>query len=337
MRLSLLRRLVFFVVLPLAACAVAQPQGQPEWVAGASKKHPAAGYLIGRGSGSTAEEAQNRARGDLATVFEVRVEVVTGSSTEVNKSGNREQVDKRDFQQVTASTDKVIQGVSIAELWRDPKTMDFHALAILSRAQAAAGLREELGQIDASVARELTNADGASDPLLKIGALNRALNTAISRDGFQASLKVVDPSGVGLPPPTPQNVVREKIDAALKTISIAPVVGDDGGAPEFAGTLKAGLAAAGFLAKREADAKLALIGKLALRDLGQQNGWYWVRGTVDVSLVERAAGDRVRGGKSWPIKASAQDAKTARARALAEIEKLFKQELREAIIGFAAS
>ena len=67
----------------------------PEWINGNPKMYPNEMYLIGRGVGSTAEEAQNRARGDLATIFEVRVEVLTASTTTVAKSGNKEQVDRQ--------------------------------------------------------------------------------------------------------------------------------------------------------------------------------------------------------------------------------------------------
>lgn len=324
------------LLLLLLAVLSAPVFAEPDWIAGQPKKYPLAGYLIGRGAGATAEEAQNRARGDLATVFEVRVEVLTESSTTVSKAGGKEQVEKRDGQQVTASTDKVISGINIAEVWRDPVSKDFHALAVLSRTQAAAGLREEIGNIDAAVRREFDGAGAQSDVLLKLGGLSRAFDTAVSRDGFQASLKVVDPAGVGIPAPLPQALIRQEIDQALKRVSIAPMVTEDAGAREFAGALKAGLAAAGFLARDGARAELKLLGKLNLTDLGQQNNWHWVRGTVEVALVE-AGSERVRGGKTWPIKASAQDARTARARALQEVEKLLKQELRATIIGFAAS
>ncbi|MGV8934421.1 MAG: hypothetical protein ACOH1I_07345, partial [Gallionellaceae bacterium] len=48
---------------------------QPSWVSGDPGKYPSDQYLIGRGVGATEAEAQNRARGDLATIFEVRIEV----------------------------------------------------------------------------------------------------------------------------------------------------------------------------------------------------------------------------------------------------------------------
>jgi hypothetical protein len=308
----------------------------PSWVQGESAEYPESQYLVGRGVGATEEEAQNRARGDLATIFEVRVEVRTENTTSVAQSGKSEQVNKFASQQVSAKTDKVISGINIAKIWRDPVTKDFHALAVLSRAQAATSLREELAKIDGEVQQQMDAANAAEDPLLKIGVLSRALDVSVKRDGFQASLKVVNPSGRGVDAPIPQATVQAKIDDALKHILIVPEVEEDAGAKEFSSILKGGLAAAGFLATRAGDAQFALVGKLTLNDLGRRANWNWMRATVEVSLVEKATG-RVRGSQTWPVKASAQDAQTARTRALIEVEKLFKQELRSAIIGFSAS
>ena len=317
-------------------CSALVLAGAPDWVGGNAKKYPSNTYLMGRGVGATLEEAQNRARGDLATIFEVRVEVLTENTTTVAKSGNKEQVQQIASQQVSAKTDKVISGIHIAEVWRDPRSMDFHALAVLGRAQAAASLSEEIGQIDATVQLEVNTADEAVDPLLKIAALTRAMRAAVNRDGFQASLKVVNSSGQGVDAPIPQALVHLQMDAVLKKIKMASEVVDNAGAPEFAGILKGGLAAAGFLAQTSNEAEFVLQGTLTLNDLGRKEKWHWMRGTIEVALLEKASG-RVRGSKTWPVKASAQDVKTARSRVLFEIEKLLKQDLRPAIIEFAAS
>lgn len=305
----------------------------PSWVSGDPGKYPSDQYLIGRGVGSTEAEAQNRARGDLATIFEVRIEVVNANSTTATQSGNKEKVDRVASQQVTASTDKVISGITIAEVWRDPVTQDVHALAVLPRAQASASLREELGKIDEELQQDIQDSKAASDPLLKVSALNKALQASVKREGFQASLKVVDPSGKGIKAPVSQAEVSQQLGKTLKSIKITPEVIDDDGQKEFTKILKGGLAAAGFLATNSANSDLVLEGKLSFSDIGRRDGWYWMRATVDVSLVEKES-HRVRGSQTWPVKASAQDAKTARSRALIEVEKLFKEELRSAIIGF---
>ena len=310
--------------------------GQPDWLNGSSSEYPDTQYLVGRGVGATEAEAQNRARGDLATIFEVRVQVADENITSVAKSGNKEQVSKQATQRVSAKTDKVISGITIAKIWRDPETMDYHAFAVLSRSQARTSLREELAKIDEDIQQQINNAQAATDSLLKIAALSHALDASIKRDGFQATLKVVDPSGRGVEESVSQSTIRIQINDILKHVQITQQVAEDGGEPAFSSILKGGLAAAGFLASRSEEADFVLVGKLTLNDLGRRENWNWVRATVEVSLVEKASG-RVRGSKTWPVKSSAQDAPTARSRALIEVEKLFKQELRSAIIEFAAS
>lgn len=329
---GIFKTLVVIAGLLTAVAALAAP---PEWITGNATMYPNAMYLIGRGAGSTEDEAQNRARGDLATVFEVRIDMMTENTTTVVNSGNKEQVHKLATQQVSAKTDKVINGINIAEIWRDPETMEYHALAVLLRSQAAASLREEIANLDDGVQMEVNAAKAAGDPLLKIAALTRAMESAVKRDGFQASLKVVDSSGHGIEAPVPQTVVQAQIDAALQRIRIAPEVVEDAGAKEFVTILKGGLAAAGFLAQGSDKADFVLTGKLTLNDPDRQNNWYWMRGTVEVSLQEKESG-RVRGSKTWPIKASARDVRTVRSRVLIEAEKLLDQDLRSAIIEFAS-
>jgi hypothetical protein len=105
---------------------------------------------------------------------------------------------------------------------------------------------------------------------------------------------------------------------------------------EFTKVAKGGLAAAGFMATKLEDADLVMTGTLNMVDLGLREGWYWERATLSVTLTEKESG-RVRGHKIWPVKASAQDQVTARSRAMIEVDKLFKQELRSTIIDFAVN
>lgn len=327
-RLFVMTASLLFATIAMAA--------QPKWITDSTLEYPSAMYLVGRGIGSTADEAQNRARGDLATIFEVRIEVINSDEINVARSGSKEQVDRKSSQQVSAKTDKVISGINIAEVWRDPVTQDVHAIAVLPRAQASASLREELAKIDDGMTQHMKTAQAENDLLLKVGALSQALQATINREGFQASLKIVDPSGRGVPSPFTQASVQKQISDTLKKVSIASEITEDAGYKDFALVMKRGLAAAGFLAANAANADLVLESKLSLTDIGKADGMYWTRGTVEVSLVERASG-RVRGGKTWPVKEAARDARTSRTRTLIEIEKLLKEELRSAIVEFASS
>jgi hypothetical protein len=336
MQLKMISKLLLISLCLISTAAVQAAVKQPDWLNGSSSQYPDELYLVGRGVGSTEAEAQNRARGDLATIFEVRVQVASENTTTVVQSGKKEQVNNMATQKVSATTDEVISGINIAKIWRDPVTKDFHAFAVLSRTQAGASLREELGKIDSEVQQQVQAAQATQDPLQKIGALTRALDVSVKRDGFQSSLKVVDPSGQGVEAALSQSSIRTQINELMKGVRIVPEVADNGGSVEFSGILKGGLASAGFLAAHSEEADLILVGKITMSDLGRRENWNWVRATVEVSLVEKST-RRVRGSKSWPVKSSAQDAPTARSRALLEVEKIFKEELRSTIIEFASS
>jgi hypothetical protein len=306
---------------------------QPDWLNGSSSEYPDEQYLVGRGVGATEAEAQDRARGDLATVFEVRVQVSNEMSTTVANSGNKEQINKLASQQVSAKTDKVISGITIAKIYRDP-AMDFHALAVLSRSQASASLQEELAKIDDELKLQTQAANAETDPLLKVASLSQAMQALIKREGFQASLKVVDPTGRGVPASVSQAALQQQIGETLRKVRIAPGHSANADSTEFTKIAKGGLAAAGFMATKLEEADLVISGTLNMVDLGRIEGWNWERATLSVTLTEKESG-RVRGHKIWPVKASAQDQLTARSRAMIEVDKIFKQELRSTIIDFA--
>ena len=271
------------ISLFLVSCTAVHAAKQPDWLNGSSSEYPDELYLVGRGVGSTEAEAQNRARGDLATIFEVRVQMSSENTTTVARTGKKEQVSTAASQQVSTSTDEVISGINIAKIWRDPVTKDFHAFAVLSRTQAGASLREELGKIDNEVKQQVQTAQATQDILQKIGALTHALDVSIKRDGFQSSLKVVDPSGQGVEAPISQSSIRAQINDLMKSVRIAPEVAESSGASEFPGILRGGLASAGFLAAHSGEADLVLVGKLTLTDLGRRENWNWVRATVESS------------------------------------------------------
>lgn len=331
--MKLIFRHLLLIGLLQTACSLA---ATPDWVSGNPSDYPAALYLIGRGVGATETEAQNRARGDLASIFEVRVQVLNTNTTSVTQSGHKEQIERSALQQVSAKTDKVISGINIAQIWRDPDTQDFHALAVLSRTQASTRLRDEIAKIDAEIEQHLASTQSSDDVLLKLNGFIKALAVADQRTGLQNTLKVIDPTGRGVESAIPQASLQHQLEDAIARVHITTQVLDDAGNKNFSNVLQGGLAAAGFLAASAAEADFVLTGKLILSDLGRQADWNWVRATVEVTLVEKSSG-RVRGSKTWPVKASAQDVQTARSRALLEVEKLFKQELRSTLLAFSAS
>lgn len=313
----------------IAGCATA-PQ-TPDWVHGTSRQYPAEQYLIGRGEAPTAEQAQERARADLAKIFEVAVAVESEDVQAFKRQGEAGVYEEKTSRRIATRAEQIVRGIRIAEFWQDPASRTQHALAVLPRLQAGVSLREEIGRLDDAIRRLVEQARAGDDALARAGAASRALELAVERDGYQKSLKIVDITGRGVEAPFPATRLRADRDELLKRVRIAPRVDGD---PELDGIVRGALAAAGFLAETGDQPEYLLDARMKLEDLGRQDGWYWQRGVVEIALVESASG-RVRGTKSWNVKAAGQERATAHARVLQEADAALKKDLRRTLTGFA--
>lgn len=333
---------------PLLGCALltaggcASQPSQPDWVTGNSQKYQAEQYLIGRGQADKPEEAKDRARADLAKIFEVSVAVDSedvqsfSQKTEGKAEGKKAAGDytAQATRRIVTRTDQMIQGIQIVELWQGPVTKMHHALAVLPRLQAGTGLRQEIERLDAATRKYLEQARASSDILIKIGAANQALEAQIERAAYQKSLRVVDPTGRGAESEWNTAKLNADLTDLLKRVRVAPRMAP--GAPEGLSTVVSGaLAAAGFLIETGEKPDYILHAKLPLEDLGLQQGWYWQRGVLEITLTEVAT-SRVRGSKRWDIKVSAQQQETARQRVLDQAGTILKKELRATLSGFSA-
>lgn len=327
------------LLLPALLAGCATTPKTPDWVNGPAKAYPAAQYLIGRGDAATVEQAQDRARADLAKIFEVAVTVEFEDVQAFTRRGDSGetpgQIEQRTQRRLQTRTDKIVSGIRIADLWQDPATRTHHALAMLPRLQAGASLRQEIGALDDATRRYLEQSRQADDVLVKIGAAGRALDAQHERDGLQKSLKIVDTTGRGVEAEWSSARLRADLDELLKRLRVAVHVAAD--SPEgFAPVVRGALAHAGFLIDTADNPPYVLEAQLQAEDLGYREGWYWQRGTLVVTLRDTAA-QRARGSQRWPVKASAQERATARQRLLKETDTVLKKELRAILIGFAGS
>jgi hypothetical protein len=318
------------VVVSLTGCASA-PGGRPDWVAGKSAKYPDSQYLVGRGQADSAEDARNRARADLAKILEVAVSARTSDLTSFKSGAEGAKTESQVSRSVVTSTERAVRGIQIAEAWEDPNTKSSHALAVLSRSQAAMGLRAEIERLDAATRGHVAQARNAPDLLAQVALASRALESQRERDAFQRTLQVVDPSGRGVEPEVSSGQLAADLAALLQRVKMRPEAAD----ADLARMLSAALSQAGFVPEAGAGAPYALTGSLKLDDLGLIDGWYWTRGTLEVQLAETASG-KVRGNKRWEIKTSSPQKATAQRRALDEADAVLKRELRPAILGIAA-
>ena len=318
----------------LSGCA-SEPAKAPDWVAGDSAKYRNAEYLIGRGHAASQEEAKDRARADIAKVFQMAV-VVSSEDIQSSKSdGTAAKYEEQNSRRISTRTDQIVSGIQIAELWQDPANGSYHVLAVLPRLQAAAALRQQISELDGATANYIGQSRKENDLFLKIAAANHALETQLERESLQKNLQVVDITGRGVESQWSSAKLKADLGELLKRVSIAPRVPAD--APAGLAEIVAGaLAQAGFLLDTSDHPAFVLEAKLNLADLGLSDGWYWVRGNLEITLTE-TSGIRVRGTRHWTIKGNAQNRDSATKRAMDQADAILKRELGAAIIGMVTA
>lgn len=328
----------FWVPLLLALGCASTPQ-RPEWVAGTSTAYPDTRYLAGRGQGASPALARDRARADLAKNFRVAVSAETRDllsyTSRSDGDGQTSELANEVSRHIVTRTDQVIEGVKIVEQWQPEEGGEHHALAVLDRLQAGNQLRRLIDELDREADLRLQRARAGNELLPKIGDATAALAAQVERRHYQDYLAVVDRTGVGVPPRHDPVRLKADLDALLTRVAIRTrVTADPLGGLEKA--LGGAIAAAGFVHATDDSAEAYTLDAASVVDeLAGKDGWYWVRGRVELTLRE-PGGNRVLGTHSWPLKASAQQPEAARMRATEQISNTLARELRRVVVGFGA-
>jgi hypothetical protein len=328
--------LALLTVCALLSAGCASNSSGPGWYAGDDAKYSKASYLLGRGQAGSVEEAKNRARADLAQIFQVAIAV---DSEDVQKYKNNSTVAGEEkfsvdsSRRITTRTEQIIRGIQIAEIWREPLSKDFYVLAILPRLQAEESLKQQIKQLDDAIQSNIDQVKNNTDLLVMIAGTSKALAVQLEREGLQRALQVVDITGRGVKSRYNAAKLKLDLDELLKRVRFTPKI-LEGSVPGFEEVVSGALAHAGFTIDTGEAPLYMLKAILKLTDLGLIDGWYWQRGSLEISVSEVATG-RVRGAQRWPVKSSGRDRATAIRRSLDEASDVLKKELGATITGMA--
>lgn len=333
----MMKKLIPFLLLFLfvaGGCA----SSRPDWTdSGKSEQYPPSHYLTGIGTATDLESAKDRARANLAKVFSANIREVTEDMTRHARksSGGEEQHinEERVERLISSRSEHVLTGSRIAETWQEQKTNVHYVLAILSRLQAENNLLQEIKRLDAETRIYIKQAQEENDILRKVRAASNAVDAQVARIAYQRNLRIIDASGHGEPSIWQVAKLNRDLEQLLRRVNISPRVTND-----TTGTLKisttAALSTAGFKVSDPKTAEFILEARLDLEDIGYRDKWYWSRGVLQVTLIERATG-RERGSARWPLKAAGSNNKDAEQRIATKADLLFKRQLRDTIIKFA--
>ena len=323
------RIVTILMAIGVAACASDGPERDE--LHGYSNRD----YLVASGVADDRERAKDRARADLAKIFEVQVQSYERDVQTLRSEGvgdkRRTTASSETGRDIRTTTDRILEGVQIARVEQQKKEGNWLAVAILPRAQAAAALSEDIRQLDTAT-RDLLGEDNRErDPLRRVGLIESAINKQQQRAKLQQTLRIVELSGQGIPSRYALANLEQRYGERLATVTLSVTVAEDP-LTHLADALKGAVAAAG-MENTGQNATYRIEATFAYDDLGQREDWHWMRGLVTMQLFDRDGNSR--GVKSWPVKVSALNQETALKRLKTEVENLLKEELRETLVGFS--
>ncbi len=207
--------------------------GPPDWVNSESSRYPREKYLTGVGYGNERKTAEDEAYAAISKIFQASIRSKTReweeylqSSGSGEESKTKDRVSRKIFmdQLTQVSTDKVLENVSIAEVWVEPKSRRTYALAVMDRVHSAAVIRGRIEELDrqAHTLFESATKNGLSDGLEQTGSrlqtardLHAAFKTLLLREGLNTDLKIISPDGRGVESPLSLTQVGQALREAL--------------------------------------------------------------------------------------------------------------------------
>jgi hypothetical protein len=323
-------------ILSLAACNSAKPgSDRPDWVDGNASQYPASAYLTGHGQSDNMATAKDAARVDLAKIFSVNVsEQSSDTSTYSQGDANGTPTAKNSLdvsRNIKTSTDQLLNGVEISQTWQDPQSLQYFALATLSRAKAGAALRQQIGDLDAGTAASLNQTQNSSDLFDKIAAATQAVASQQTRTGLQKELQVVDPSGMGIPSSWSLAKLQADRSALLKQMQIAPAA-DGRDADAVKKVLGGALSDAGFTVAEGAN--YSMTANLDYSQLPPQGGWFWITGTLQVTM--NGTDSRAHGVRRWDLKVSGSNKQLAQQRLMDQVAQYLQTDIQGTVLAFAS-
>ena len=276
----------FVFILLMAACAAARAaERKPDWIDRESGRWPREMYVTGVGSADERAVAEDRARADLARVFTSHVSSAlnaTASEDDIRTDrGNAHSERITVVDETRSTTDKVLEGVEIAEVWLDPASRQTYALAVLDRQQAAARIEAKLDEM-AQTAKPLRARLGAADKVLALNAALRLLRLERDRRAVENELQIVLPSRERKP--STEDGARELLSRVSVRVTVA---GDD--QDVVRGGLAKALGMVGLSLAATAEPDLVGEASVVRESLGLRDGWYWSRASVALVLKDAAS------------------------------------------------
>ena len=166
--------------------------GTPGWVNGESPPdYPNEKYLSAIGTGASLTTAQAAAKAALSERFAAKVQNELELVDRETVVGDDAVQSSEFLSNIQIETSMELQGAEAPLHWRDPKTGEIWALAVLARATECRRVRSEGSDLETQLGAAVRERDRASNPIVAIRAARDAVRLGRTLDGLQARSRVL--------------------------------------------------------------------------------------------------------------------------------------------------
>ena len=288
MRTDLRNLFLFFAFIGLG-CGTTQLKGSepPSWIGGSSPKYPPSFYLTAVGEGETAKDAEASAYAGISKIFKVEIKSQEESRERYVQRNNQVKEQKFTMESSTdLSTQKIISQVRIDQVYQDPQSGRWYALAVLDRDQVGTSLQERIKGLDREIEQLL--ATKTLGKLPRIRTLKKAMDKLNLRKALNSDLRVVDPQGKGIEPGYDPGELTRKFAEELRGITIRVKIAGDYG-EELSAGLAESLVGQGLSVAPQGRAEDILVkGKLQWEKSGiSDQKWKFIRWLLKIEVWDK--------------------------------------------------
>ena len=311
----------------------------PDWIEGKSRKYSDEQYLIGVGYGDTRKAAEDAAYTAIGRIFQSEIKSKTNeweSYTQTDIKGKSQS--KRDIhidQIISVATNKVLEDITIAEIWVDETKKQTYALGVMERTHAMSSLSDRITAMDRDISSLQQKAMDSLDKVESIRILRSAMKTLLNREVYNADLRVINPAGKGIDPPISLTDIRQRIqDMFSKEVHIGIQVNGPHQS-EIRSSIMEGLTKEGFLVEDTGELSNLDILVSGRVDFEQADlpEYKYVRWAITIDLINQKSGKTfgslARNGREGHL-----SFKEAEAKALHGLQKDIVHSLNQVLVSF---
>ena len=328
-----------------ALLGCASMNATPGWVNGETPAgYPKDRFVSALGTGSSLDGAQTAAKGELSRVFSAQLESELRLIEEETVLGEQSLQGSELRSDTRISSALELQGVEVPMHWRDPRSGEIWALAVLERKTECLRIRSEGRELLTRLDSLVEGSQSATNPLLAIRAATMAVGVGTELDGLQARSRVI---GNQCLPPRSVGTGRLRADAetrlrglsfVIKAEDVDPGSGrSTGPLPQLREQIASNLTALGFQVGPASGARVVPIeARLRLRRVERGTDWVEYRWEGSAEIAGPSPGDPAliaaesEGAESHP------EPSTARLRARRKGELDLARKLDERLRAFLA-